>query len=1207
VVSTAFSRVSLRGCWASCLAGCLATSGLHAEGFTRLDAVAAGIGFTNRIAPERYLTNQIPLNGSGVALGDVDGDGRTDVLFGGLQGTAGLYRNLGGWKFTNATVSAGFDWAGIDLTGVAFADLDGNGSLDLVANSIGAGTAIWANDGKGRFTRRATLNPRRAGMSLAIADLDGDGDLDLYVTNYRSVTVRDEPGGRFSVRDDGQGPRVVQYNGRLVTDEELVGRFAVGPGGVRENGEPDALFLNDGQGRFQAVTWSDGTFLDEGGQPLGGSPFDWGLSVMARDFTGDGLPDLYVCNDFESPDRFWINRTQPGGPLRFQAAPILSLRNTSAFSMGVDAADMDRDGHVDFLVLDMLSRDHRLRNLQVAGLPPSMASVGVFEDRPQFSHNTLFRGRGDGTFAEVGRLGGVSASEWSWTPVFLDVDLDGFEDLLISNGHELDMMDIDVSDEAEALKSRKRLSPREQLELRRGFRRLNAPNAAFRNRGGLQFEDVSTAWGFDVAEVGIGMAAGDLDGDGDLDLVVNNLNAAPTLYQNQATAARLPIRLQGLGANRHGIGARIRVMGGPVPQSQEMIAGGRYLSSDEAMRVFAVGTAQQLDVEVTWRSGRQTRLQGVKPGGVVEVLESNAKNPVASPAPATPLFVDVSDRVAFSHGEAPFDDLARQPLLPRNLSQAGPGVTWSDLDGDGTDDLIVGAGQGALPGVFRGGIEGTFRRWADAPFNKPVGRDLTTLLPFPPALLVGSSNYEDGLTNGGCIRIFDTARQVSGEAVLNQGITTGPLAAADADGDGGIEIFVGGRAVPGRYPRASDSLLLRNAGGRLSPVQRFQDLGIVNDALFVDLDGDGRSELVLACEWGPVRVLALKDGRWVERTAELGLDTETGWWNSVAAGDFDGDGRVDLLAGNWGRNVFPGVVGPGSPRTCHYGDLGGSGSADVVEGYVGPGGVELPVRKFASVSQAMPGIKEALATHGRYGAATLKDLHGTALVTNPVVTARRLESVLLLNRAPRFEVRSLPIEAQVSPVFGMAVADFDGDGNDDAFLGQNFFAVHPEEARQDAGVGVVLLGDGKGRFRSASVQESGVVVFGEARGAAVADFDGDGRPDLAVAQNGAALRLFRNQGAKPGLRVRVDGGAANPAGVGARVRLWAGDRSGPFRTVHLGGGYWSCPSSTLIPACPSTPTHVEVQWPGGRSTKLALPADARGVRVMADGKLAELR
>jgi len=1178
-----------------------------AEGFTRVDPIAAGMSFTNRIAPERYLGHQIPLNGSGLALGDVDGDGKPDVLFGGLGGTAELFRNLGDWHFSSMTTDAGLDWAGADVTGVALVDLDGDGFLDVVANSIGRGTLLWSNDGRGHFTRRAVLNPGRAGMSLAIADLDGDGDLDLYLTNYRGVTVRDEPGGRFSIKDDGQGPRVAQYNGRPTTEEDLQGRFTMGARGVRENGEPDRLYLNQGDWKFREVAWTDGTFRDEDGQPLNGPFYDWGLSVMARDFTGDGLPDLYVCNDFESPDRFWINRTVPGGPLRLQAVPILALRHTSAFSMGIDAADVDRDGHTDFLVLDMLSREHRMRNLQVAGLPPSMAMVGIFDDRPQFSHNTLFRARGDGTFAEVGRLAGVSASEWSWTPVFLDVDLDGYEDLLISNGHEMDMMDVDVSDEAERLKAQKRLSPREQLELRRKFRRLNTPNVAFRNRGQLQFEDVSHRWNFDAEEVGIGMAASDLDGDGDADLVVNNLNAAPTLYRNEATAARLPVRLRGTGANTRGIGARIRVSGGPVVQTQEMIAGGRYLSSDDPMRVFAAGTAQKLEVEVTWRSGARTTVADAIPGRVLEVREADARPTPAPPAPAAPWFVDASDRVGFGHGENAFDDAARQPLIPRNGSQAGPGITWTDLDGNGTDDLVVGAGQGALLGVFKGDGKGGFQRWFEAPFNRPAGRDLSTILPFPPALLAGSSNYEDGLTNGGAIRIFDLARKVSGEAVLNQGITAGPLAAADADGDGTMEVFIGGRAVPGEYPRASDSLMVRSVGGRLSPIQRFNQLGIVNDALFADLDGDGRAELVLACEWGPIRVLSLQEGRWTERTTTLGLAEQTGWWNSVATGDFDGDGRVDLLAGNWGRNVFFGSTPNQFPLRCHFGDFDGAGGSDLVESYVGPDGTELPVRKYPSVSQAMPAIKDRFPTHGAYGTATLAALYGEVLRTNPVVSVRDLSSRVFLNRGTRFESRPLPMEAQVSPVFGIAVADFDGDGIDDAFLGQNFFPVHSEVARQDAGVGVLLRGDGTGGFAALPPTASGLAVYGEARGAAVADFDSDGRTDLAVAQNGSALRLFRNQGARPGLRVSLDGGPSNPSGAGAQVRLWAGDKPGPVRVLHLGVGYWSCPSPVVIPGCPGIPTQVEVRWPGGRTTRAELPAEARWVRIKSDGKPMEIR
>jgi hypothetical protein len=316
---------------------------------------------------------------------------------------------------------------------------------------------------------------------------------------------------------------------------------------------------------------------------------------------------------------------------------------------------------------------------------------------------------------------------------------------------------------------------------------------------------------------------------------------------------------------------------------------------------------------------------------------------------------------------------------------------------------------------------------------------------------------------------------------------------------------------------------------------------------------------------------------------------------------------VDLIAGNWGRNVFPGSNVHQLPLRCHFGDLDGMGGSDIVESYIGPDGSELPVRKYPSVSQAMPSIKDRFPTHGAYGSATLAALYGEALRTNSVVMAQDLSSRVFLNRGDHFESRTLPLEAQVSPVFGIAVADFDGDGFDDAFLGQNFFPVHSEIARQDAGVGVLLKGDGTGGFSALPVGASGVSVYGEARGAAVADFDRDGRMDLAVAQNGAALRLFRNQGARPGLRVSLEGGPANPSGAGAQVRLWAGDKPGPVRVLHLGGGYWSCPSPVVIPGCPSTPTQVEVRWPGGRTTRADLPAGARWVRIQSDGKPVEVR
>ncbi len=1169
--------------------------GRSAPGFDVLPAPAAGITFTNSVPSSRHLTNQIYLNGSGVALGDVDGDGRCDVLLGGMDGTTTLYRNRGDWRFEDVTASSGLDASGLDVSGVLLADLDGDGTPDLVWNTVGQGTRVWFGR-NGRFEPGPLLNPGAGGMSLTAGDLDGDGDLDLYVANYRTRSVRDEPGARFGIQEENGRPRVVTYNGRSTNEPDLVGRFHVTPSGVKENGEPDVLYLNDGKGGFRPASWSDGTFVDEDGRPLTGPPYEWGLSAMIRDFTGDGLPDLYVCNDFESPDRFWINETPPGGRLRLRLVSTLALRNTSAFSMGVDAADIDRDGHVDFVVLDMLSRDHRLRQRQVSGLPPSFAVPGVLDDRPQFSQNTLFRGRGDGTFAEIGRLAGVAASEWSWTPVFLDVDLDGFEDLLISNGHEMDMMDVDIIERAEVLRQQRRMSPREQLELRRMFPRFNARNVAFRNRGDLTFEEVGAAWGFDVAEVALGMAAGDLDGDGDLDLVVNNLNAAPTLYRNRGSAPRLAVRLAGRAPNTAGIGARITVRGGPVVQTQEIVAGGRYLSGDEPVRTFAAGTSTHLMVEVTWRDGAVTVVSNVPPGRTLRVEQGtagSASSTVATRPPADPWFEDVSDRIGHRHVENAFDDLARQPLLAGNLSMAGPGVTWVDLDGDGWEDLVVGAAQGGTPAAFRNDRQGGFVALTNAVLRRPLGRDATTIAPYGPVLLFGSSNYEDGLTNGGCLRLMDLARGTSGELVLGQPFSAGPVAVADVDADGVPEVFVGGRCLPGRHPAPAPSLLLKFGGGRFAVAHQWPEMGLVNGATFADLDDDGVPELVVAGTWAPIRVFGRGTDGWVERTADLGLDAFPGWWNSVVAVDVDADGRLDLVAGNWGRNHF--WAGGPVHRALHawYRPEGHPDGFAAIDGFTAPDGRILPIRRRASLAGAFPLMGDRFPDHTSYGEATLAELADPADEWRRL-TATWMGSTVFLNRPGGFEARELPVEAQMSPVFGIGAADFDGDGHVDLFLGQNFFPVHPESARHDAGTGLLLAGDGRGGFRALSPAELGLVVAGEVRGVAVADFDHDGRPDLAVTQNGNATRLLRGRRGPPGLRLELQGRQPNPAGYGTRIRV-------PGRGATMvsgGGGYWSFDASTrVIRPWPATGGSIEVRSPSGVARTVAVPPGVTTFRV----------
>jgi len=568
------------------------------------------------------------LNGSGVALGDADGDGLCDVYLCRLDGNNNkLFRNLGNWKFEDITDSAGVGCGGQNSTGAVFADIDGDGDLDLLVNSMGGGTRVFVNDGKGHFketTAQAGVASRTAGMSMALADVDGDGDLDLYVSNYRSSTIREEVGTKFSINIVDGKPVLVKVNGKPASSPEYAGRFAVGPHGkILEFGEVDVLYLNDGKGHFTPLSFTNSDFfVDEDGKCLTEPPGDWGLAVQFHDLNGDGAPDIYVCNDLFTPDRIWIN----DGKGKFRALPRLALRNTSTFSMGVDFADVNRDGLVDFLVVDMLSRVHQKRQVQVGESGPILSPVGLFDNRPQVERNTLQIGRGDGTFTEVAFYAGVEASEWSWTPIFLDVDLDGFEDILVANGQLRDFQNGDMLDRLESAQAGRTLSRADILLIWELFPRLETPKVAFRNRGNLTFEEMGAAWGFNTSGNSRGMALADLDGDGDLDVVVNNFNAVAGVYRNETAAPRVAVRLKGQAPNTQGIGARIWLYGGAVPmQSQEMICGGRYLSGDDPMRVFAAGSlTNEMRIEVRWRNGKRSAVNGVNANRIYEIIEAGA-------------------------------------------------------------------------------------------------------------------------------------------------------------------------------------------------------------------------------------------------------------------------------------------------------------------------------------------------------------------------------------------------------------------------------------------------------------------------------------------------------------------------------------------------------------------------------------------------------
>jgi len=633
-----------------------------------------------------------------LAIGDFDNDGLPDIYFCSLNGQNALYQNLGGMRFKDVTQQSGIVCSNQFCRGAVFADISGDGFLDLLVATTGAGVVCFLNDGHGKFsdvTGTAGTATKYGSVTLALADVDGNGTLDLYVANNRTDDIRDR--GQVDLQ---------MVNGKLTVPAALRDRLAVINGKVFEYGEPDVFYLNDGHGHFSQVSWTDGAFLDEEGKRLTNAPTDWGLTASFRDINNDGYPDLYVCNDYWTPDRIWIN----DGHGHFRAADKLAFRETSASSMGIDFADLTRSGNLDILVVDMLSRDLGLRKRQMFAQPPTASPVGAIDNRPQVMRNTLFQNRGDGTFAEIANYAGLAASEWSWSPIFLDVDLDGYEDVLIPTGHTKDVQDLDAQEQIRSRRNRRTqisaiADPKARqeafiqgkIENSSFYPPLDMPIVAFHNLGNYRFEETTSNWGTDQAGVHHAIAVADLDGDGGLDLIVNNLGSAAGIYRNESSAPRVAVRLKGVAPNTQAIGAKIKLLGATVPlQSQEVVSGGRYMAASDTEAVFAAGKVTNgMTIEVTWRSGKWKAIKGVEANRLYEIDEAGAEDFVALPKPPVkPLFEDVSDLLAHTHLENEFNDFERQPGLPRKLSQLGPGAAWADLDGDGWDELIIGSGKG---------------------------------------------------------------------------------------------------------------------------------------------------------------------------------------------------------------------------------------------------------------------------------------------------------------------------------------------------------------------------------------------------------------------------------------------------------------------------------------------------------------------------------
>ncbi|MBI4326371.1 MAG: VCBS repeat-containing protein [Chloroflexi bacterium] len=1172
-----------------------------------MSASDTGIFFTNRLALRRGLVNQNLMNGSGVAAGDVDGDGLCDLYLCGLDNDNRFYRNQGGLKFEDKTREAGVACRGQDSTGAVFADIDGDVDLDLFVTALGGGVRLFLNHGHGRFTETtdaAGLRSKAGSTSLALADIDGDSDLDLYVANIPRRPVRNELSVTYKMQEIDGERRIVAINGTPISSPELAGRFKISAhGDILEYGELDDFFLNNGNGTFSRLSFTDGRFLDEDGKALEAPPMDWGLAVRFHDLNGDRLPDLYVCNDLFTPDRIWIN--QGGGG--FRALSSLAIRHSSLASMSADVADINRDGHYDLFVADMLSLNRHLRMTQFAHVPPKMWEDGVIGDRLQFNHNTLLLNRGDMTFAEIAFYSGVAASDWSWGGAFLDVDLDGFEDLLIPTGQQRNLAHADYAARIEAAqRARGRITLDEMRAIAEQFPPLEVPNLAFRNRGDLTFEEISAVWGFNTPAASQGMAMADLDNDGDLDVIVNNLLKPAGLYRNESMAPRIVVSLKGRGLNTAGIGAQIKVKGGPAPQQQEMICGGRYLSGDQAVRVFATGQSQQVEIEILWRSGKRSAVPAALPNHLFEIRE-----PESDPSGSTvevagsvrPFFDDISQQLKHHHLELPFNDLQYQPLLPYRLARSGPGLTWYDLDQNQLDDLLVPGGQGGALAVYLNQGRANFRRVSLRSATDTTAANQTTALGWTPAsnrmlLLLGCSNYKSE-TDRPALSIFDLSKAGTSRTVPPLDGPVGPVCMADVDGDGDLDLFVGTTARPGRHPEPGSGYLFRNERGSLVLEEHWKTLGVIKGAVFADLTSDGYPELAVACEWGPLRIMANHEGKFTEATAAWGLLEQTGFWQGITAADFDADGRLDLAASNWGLNSSL-APSPRTPKIFYYGDLNGDGQIEILEAAADPvTGKEHPACNLNLLALALPTLRAAIADYETYARSTFQDLLGNELSKLTRIEIHNLAATVFLNRGDHFEIRPLPAEALFAPAFGIAAADFDGDGADDLFLSQNSFVMGMGLTRQDAGRGLWLRGNGNGQFQAVPGQSSGIVIYGEQRGCAVSDFDQDGRPDLAVAQNNGPTKLYLNRRGSPGLCVRLRGPDGNRLGIGAVLRAGHLNHWGPAKEIHAGGGFWSMDTATPNLSRAGGADKIKVRWPGGQTTVRDLPPNTSHITIEA--------
>jgi hypothetical protein len=1178
--------------------------------FTGLPVEYTGVGFINPLDTSHPMKRLYAMGYAvgGVAIGDLNGDALPDLFFTSGPRENALYLQKKGGKlefeeFAEAGVDGGDRWG----TGAAMVDIDNDGDLDLYVCNYEAPNQLFLNDGKALFTERAQefgLDVVSSCLMPTFADVDNDGDLDLFVLTNQFVREGGQPVD--GVIYQGGAP-TVKPEYRKYFDTRFVGTFEQGGKKFRRDevypvGQKNLFFLNKGvSGKDGQIVFED--FSDHCGD-LCASPGK-GLSATWWDFNADGLLDLYVGNDFEDPDHLYLNQGigKSGSPV-FKDVIKESVPHTTWYSMGADVADVNNDGLLDFFSVDMAATTHFKQKVSMG----DMASRGWFmstSEPRQLMRNALLINTGTGRFQDAAYMAGLAKSDWSWAPKLADFDNDGMVDVFISNGMARPFTASDI------IKNR----PLSELRIGRTdwdifekYPPQKEKNLAFVNRGNLSFEETSAAWGLDHEGMTYAAAYGDLDRDGDLDLVTVNLDEPVGIYRNDsADGNRILVELRGTRSNRFGIGALVKVeTTDRREQVRQMNPATGFLSSNDPALHFGLGSAATITkLTVNWPSGMVQVFEDLEAGKIYTITEEDAQDPGEGDVPQSPSKPLFSSSDVLAHAkvrEREFDDFSRQPLLPNKLSQLGPGIAVADVNGDGLDDLYLGGACG-WPGALYLNEGG-----------KKYGPDIDT--PFDPDAIAedmgavffdcdGDGDQDLYVVSGG-YEAKEGASLLRDRLYLNDGQgnfskaqghlpelrdSGGPVAAADFNRDGSIDLFVGGRVIPGRYPVSPQSRILQNDGsGKFSDVTgqvapQLMESGMATGAVWSDADNDGWLDLLVSYEWGPVRIFRNRSGVLEEATTAAGLASHLGWWSGISAGDVDNDGDIDYVATNFGLNSKYHATAD-KPALLYYGDFEGDGTKRLIEAEY-EDGVLYPVRGKSCSTRAIPHLAEKFETFKSFAVAELKQIYRPECFRDSLkFTATTLESGIFINDgSARFEFHPLPRIAQISPAFGSALIDCDGDGNLDLYLVQNHYTPQLETGRMAGGLSMFLRGRGDGTFEPVSPRESGLVVPGDAKGLACADLNADGRPDFVVGINDIGLRAFINQSDRKQVAASTDGVALQP---GDRVEATLEDGRKVLREVHVGSGYLSQSSSrasVLLPA-ETQPQSIKIT-PLGKSPGIA--------------------